>query len=129
MKKTFLLLIFALLSTLSLRADGNDNNTSKVDLRLLRKGPSDPLPGRQRIPANQFLLFYYNSNTHECEFTLREEIEYVSICITECDTGITYSGEVTQDDPVMIQDLNPGYYRITCITDQEDIYEGEGPIE
>lgn len=81
-----------------------------------------------RMPSNQYLEFIYFNNSRECLFTFNYDIEVLSVTITEITTHYTYTGEVSQDNPVMYQFLPSGNYIITCTSDNGDIFYGECEI-
>lgn len=108
------------------------SNTNAVNPppKGIRLGKSSPRnPHRPRMPSNQCLEFYYFSETQECQFTFNYDIESLSVTIVEISTGAIYTGEVSQENPVMYQVLPSGDYHIICTTDEGDTYDGEGNIQ
>lgn len=103
-----------------------DGTKESQRVKLSKKCERTRMP---RMPSNQCLEFYYFSDTQECQFTFNYDIESLSVTIVEISTGAIYTGEVSQESPVMYQALPSGDYHITCITDEGDTYEGEGNIQ
>lgn len=103
-----------------------DDNTqsNQINQAIGRKGNIGSTK-RPLAPSNMRIYFSYDAQAGVCHFTLRPEIEYMSVEIENLDTHIMYFGEVDAADPVMYQSLDRGYYQITCTTDDGSIYGGE----
>lgn len=100
--------------------------TTNTTNQTIYKQKKDPFHiGRPLAPSNMRIYFSYDAQAGVCHFTLRPEIEYMSVEIENLDTHIMYFGEVDATDPVMYQSLDRGYYQITCTTDDGSIYGGE----
>lgn len=123
--KIITLCAICLLASTSINAGNKSPNPEKI--RIWKKYPQTH--NKPRMPSNQCLEFYYFSDTQECQFTFNYDIESLSVTIVEISTGAIYTGEVSQESPVMYQALPSGDYHITCITDEGDTYEGEGNIQ
>lgn len=123
--KSIILILF-LISSIETRVCAEDKQKEPQRLKLAKKIPRIP---SRRMPSNQYLEFIYFSDPGECMFTFSYDIETLSITIVEVNTNCTYLGEVSQDNPIMYQELPAGDYHITCITDDGDIYEGEDHIQ
>ena len=109
---------------IDVHAQDKTRETQRVMLNKNHKRTHTP-----RMPSNQCLEFYYFNDTQECRFTFNYDIESLSVTMTEINTGIAYYGEVSLESPTMYQALTSGCYHITCITDEGDIFEGEGNIQ
>lgn len=105
--------------------NSSSRNSQPITLKKHKTGKTE-MP---RMPSNQYLEFIYFSDPGECLFTFSYDIETLSVTIVEMNTNCTYLGEVSQDNPIMYQELPAGDYHITCITDEGDIYEGEDHIQ
>lgn len=117
--------MICLSASININADNKSPSSEKI--RLLKKHPTKS--NKPRMPSNQCLEFYYFNDTQECRFTFNYDIESLSVTMTEINTGIAYYGEVSLESPTMYQALTSGCYHITCITDEGDIFEGEGNIQ
>lgn len=109
-----------------MRVYADDKSKEPKHVRLAKNCPRTPTP---RMPSNQYIDFIYDGNLGECMFILDYNVETLSVTIVEMDSGIAYIGNVSQDSPVMYQDLPIGNYCISCITDEGDMYEGKFHIQ
>lgn len=80
---------------------------------------------RPLAPSNMRIYFLYDASNGDCIFTLRDDIEYISVTLEHTATHIMYFGDVDASDPVMHQPLERGVYHISCVADNGAIYAGE----
>lgn len=123
----FILAIITLLGCSLVVKSQQNEKKPPYGIKLRKNIPSSTK--KSRMPSNQYLEFIYFSDPGECMFTFSYDIETLSVTIVEVNTNCTYLGEVSQDNPIMYQDLPAGDYHITCITQEGDIYEGEDRIQ
>lgn len=122
-------LISLLLLTISVcdmfATDGKDEPvTPSIPMR-----PGSPFPtNRPRIPSNQLIWFSYNNVTQQCELSTNVDIEYLTVTIEQVPAGFYHTENVSTDNPTISIAIPSGYYRITCITDDDGTYIGEGEI-
>ena len=124
--KNILKIVFILISFTSILNNSAQNNSAATVEQGINKKRGDTIRiNRPLSPGNVRIYFSYRSQTGECRFILRPEIEYMTVYLEHTQTHIVYSGEVYADDPVMYQPLDCGVYHITCITDDGSTYAGE----
>lgn len=122
-KKLLITISIFLFAAMPIIADDN-TQSNQINQAIGRKGNIGSTK-RPLAPSNMRIYFSYDAQAGVCHFTLRPEIEYMSVEIENLDTHIMYFGEVDAADPVMYQSLDRGYYQITCTTDDGSIYAGE----
>lgn len=122
-KKLLITISIFLFAAMPIIAD--DNNQYEQTKQTITKTGNVGGKYRPLAPSNMRIYFSYDAQAGVCHFTLRSEIEYMSVEIENLDTHIMYFGEVDAADPVMYQSLDRGYYQITCTTDHGSIYGGE----
>lgn len=120
--RLFLLSIFAVAS---LSAYSGSGDKSSNPLQSVRRSESPKSNGRPSAPSNARIYFCYDSENGECVFTLRDDIEYMSVSLESLSTGQMYYGDVDASDPTMSVELPASNYYIMCVTDNGSVYEGE----
>lgn len=126
-------LLFAIIVLLSCSittiAQEKENNEKKTPYGIKLRRNDPPSTKGTRMPSNQYLEFFYFSDSGECQFLFINDIETLSINIVDAFTGFTYISEVTLENPVMYQALPASNYYITCISNGGDIFYGEFEIQ
>lgn len=124
LKSVFLLFLMAVVSGSCFGASGN-NQSSHGKPQVIVKKEGGNQHGRPSAPSNARIYFCYDSENRECVFTLRDDIEYMSVSLESLSTGQMYYGDVDATDPTMSVELPASNYYIMCVTDNGSVYEGE----
>ncbi len=121
--KTLLCTLLFILPTAIAQA-GDDNLITDAPQPIPNKHEGMIL-NRPLAPSNMRIYFLYDASNSDCIFTLRDDIEYISVTLEHTATHMMYFGDVDASDPVMHQPLERGVYHISCVTDNGAIYAGE----
>ena len=125
--KFHLLLLLFVLSVLPVQADEDRSNAGITGIKVEKQMP--PFKNGPRKPSNQFLMFYYDSGSGQCEVQLGADMEWASVTIEQIPVGFYYVGEVSQEVQSFSVEIPAGYYRITCETDGGSTFIGEGDLD
>jgi len=97
--------------------------SDEPERQMIPERYTEPLKGRKRVPRMGEVFFCYDNLSGICRITFPSRLGALSI-ILEDESGFTFYGEVTCEDPTWQVSLPSGEYHITCTAPDGSVYEG-----
>lgn len=105
------------------QTSSSSQQTSSSTIKVVLHRPY--LSKYPRIPSNQQIYFSYNVDTQECSLSYdTDEYENAVVWLTNDSTGFMYVLNFSSDELCIHEEIPSGSYQITCVLDDETIYEG-----